>query len=383
MPKLCDAMACTGCGACAQVCPRGALTLAPDAEGFLRPAVNRNHCTECGLCEKSCPILTADFHQKKLSTAFCAHSLDARTVSESSSGGVFTLLAHQILDAGGVVFGAALDENWNVRHVAVESREELAALRGSKYVQSRIGQTYQQAKQALRDGRSVLYSGTPCQIGGLRSFLGKEYENLLCVDTICHSVPSEKAWQCFLLEQSCGERIVHISFRDKRDGWQRYYMCIRTESGREVLLRPGENPYMQGFLQGMTTRPSCYQCRFKGANRVSDITLGDFWGVEKNYPQLLWKQGTSLVLAHSEKGLQALKAIGTAAVLEPVEAARALEHNPAYFHSFSAHKKRERFWSRLNRHPFSQSVQHCRKASPTQKLRSLTGALLRRLGLRR
>lgn len=382
MPKLCHASACTGCGACAQICPKGAIAMTSDAEGFLRPEISAEKCVECGLCEKTCPILDKNVHEVPSSTAFAAHSLDNHAVAQSSSGGLFSLLAQQILDAGGMVFGAALDENWNVRHIAVESKGDLAALRGSKYVQSRLGHTYQQAQQALKAGRPVLFSGTPCQIGGLRSFLGKDYENLLCVDTICHSVPSEKAWQAFLLEQSGGEKIAHVSFRDKRDGWQSYYMCIRTESGREVLLRPGENPYMQGFLQGLTTRPSCYQCHFKGNHRLSDITLGDFWGVEKTYPQHLWKAGTSLVLCHSEKGQQALKAIGDEAVLEPVNDEQALEYNPAYFRSSNAHSKRARFWSQLENQDFSQTLQNCRKAGPVQRVRSLAGAVLRKLGLR-
>lgn len=382
MPKLCALVSCTGCSACAQICPKGAIAMTEDAEGFLRPEISAEKCVNCGLCEKSCPILNKNVHKIPSSTAFAAHSLDNQAVAQSSSGGIFSLLAQQVLDAGGLVFGAALDESWNVRHIAVESKEDLAALRGSKYVQSSTGQTYQQAKQALTAGRPVLYSGTPCQIGGLRQFLGNDYENLLCVDTICHSVPSEKAWQAFLQEQSSGEKIIHISFRDKRDDWQGYYMCIRTELGREVLLRPYENPYMQGFLQGLTTRPSCYRCHFKGANRISDITLGDFWGVDKTYPKHLWKQGTSLVLCHNEKGMQALKAVGDVAVLEPVDFERALEYNPAYFLSSNAHNKRTRFWSQLENHGFSKTMQNCRKTSPVQKLRSLTGAVLRKLGLR-
>ena len=382
MPKLCDAASCTGCGTCAQICPKGAIAMTVDTEGFLRPKISAEKCVNCSLCEKSCPILDKIVHKIPSSTAFAAHSLDAQAVAQSSSGGIFSLLAQQVLDAGGMVFGAALDESWNVRHIAVESKEALFVLRGSKYVQSSIGQTYQQAKQALTAGRSVLFSGTPCQIGGLRAFLGKDYENLLCVDTICHSVPSEKAWQAFLLEQSGGEKIVHVSFRDKRDGWQGYYMCIRTESGREVLLRPYENPYMQGFLQGLTTRPSCYQCHFKGNHRFSDITLGDFWGVDKTYPQHLWKAGTSLVLCNSEKGMQALNAIGESAVLEPVDFERALEHNPAYFHSSNAHTKRARFWHQLDNQGFSKSIENCRKAGPMKQFCSLTGAVLRKLGLR-
>lgn len=358
MPNLCENELCTGCGACAQVCLRQCITMAEDGEGFLYPRVDMELCVRCGLCERACPVLNAVYKDEPQPEAFAAHSRSLEIVNHSSSGGVFTLLATEILNAGGIVFGAAFDENWDVHHIGVEAAGALALLRGSKYVQSVMGDTYLKAKQALEVGRPVLFSGTPCQIAGLRRYLKKEYDKLLCVDTICHSVPSPKAWRGFLkeLKTRYGGEITGVNFRDKRDGWQGYYFCANTDGGKEILYRVHENPYMQAFLKGLSTRPSCYQCKFKGINRESDITLGDFWGVQSVVPEAFFDKGTSLILVNSEKAHKALTAIQGQVVMQKVDPLKAVEFNPAYSSASASHPKRGRFFIDIERECFEDVV---------------------------
>ena len=351
MPKLCDELQCTGCGICAQVCPGRCIIMQENNEGFLHPQVDATLCVRCGLCEKMCPVLhTPPYKDKPQPKAFAAHAGCTDVLEQSSSGGVFTLLAMEVLNAGGIVFGASFDENWNVRHVGVETAEELARLRGSKYVQSALGDTCFQAKQALDAGRQVLFSGTPCQIAGLRRYLKKEYNKLLCVDIICHSVPSPKVWRAFIkdLEDRVGGRLTNVNFRDKRNGWDQYCFRATFENGAEERYRVASNPYMRGFLKDLSTRPSCYHCKFKGISRESDITLGDFWGVQTVIPEAYFEKGTSLVLVNSEKGRDAMAEVAKYSVMQCVDLEMAVRPNPAYSSTFQPNPNRNEFFERLS-----------------------------------
>ena len=230
-----DKKDCCGCSACVQKCPKQCISLKEDCEGFLYPIVDKDICIDCGLCEKVCPILYQGEERKPLKV-FAAKNHDEEIRKQSSSGGIFTLLAEKIINEGGVVFGAKFDENWDVKHDYTETIEGLAAFRGSKYVQSRIEDNYRKAETFLKQGRKVLFSGTPCQIAGLKRFFRKEYENLLTVDFICHGVPSPGVWRRYLQEtvaRMCDKnrvstdpisiknaRVESISFRDKSHGWK-------------------------------------------------------------------------------------------------------------------------------------------------------------------
>lgn len=278
-----------------------------DEEGFLYPQVDKAICIECGLCEKVCPVINQDEPQKPLKV-YAAYHKDEKIRRESSSGGVFTAIAEQVIGEGGVVFGARFDENWEVKHDYTETIEGLAAFRGSKYVQSRIEDNFQKAEVFLKAGRKVLFSGTPCQIAGLKRFLNKEYDNLLAVDFICHGVPSPKVWRMYLKEtiaRQCEKntvssdpkslfsgrdaRVEGITFRDKRLGWKKYSFALtlsttngsgekNTVSLCEVFTK---NIFMRGFLNNLYLRPSCYDCPAKQFKSGSDITIGDYWGVNR------------------------------------------------------------------------------------------------------
>ena len=352
MAQLCNHDSCVGCGACANACPRDCIRMEPDAEGFAYPRVDIDRCVDCGLCENACPVLgfrdlAEDFG------SYAVHNRDENAVCASSSGGVFTALAEYVIGRGGVVYGAGFRDDWSVAHLRIECMRELPALQGSKYVQSDPGTAYMQVKQDLTSGRQVLFSGTPCQVAGLRQYLGQIYDNLLCVDIICHSVPSPMVWNRYL--KALGNAVA-VNFRDKRDGWQGYYLSVGLDDGGEVLVRGQENRYMRAFIQGLSTRPSCYECQFKGSCRGSDITLGDFWGVEAVCPDALHKSGTSLVLLQSESGRQIFDKISGCLEIKQADRIEALGNNAAYFAQAKPHHNRNAFFEQLGHVPFEQLV---------------------------
>ena len=332
MIKLLDKKDCCGCSSCVQICPKGCITMQEDAEGFLYPEVNESLCVGCGLCEKVCPIINTGEIQRPLNV-YAARSRDERIREESSSGGVFTMLAEHVLDEGGVVFGARFNDEWEVVHDYTETKDGLRAFRGSKYVQSIIGDTFQKAECFLKSGRKVLYSGTPCQIKALKLYLRKEYSNLLSVDFVCHGVPSPGVWRGYLKEivsrpdRREGFRkntvlssvkvmpvITGISFRDKTTGWKKYSFVIRGKSAgkadkNSVLLSDihSDNMYMRAFLSDLILRPSCYACRAKKGRSKSDITIADFWGIQNIRPDLDDDKGLNLILTNSSKGIDMMR----------------------------------------------------------------------------
>ena len=324
MIKIDNPARCCGCGACANICPVGCIAMRPDAEGFDYPSVDADRCVGCGRCEQVCPVLRADSGAMNADAAWDnpkavgGWNRDDAVRQESSSGGVFTLLAGEILRRGGVVFGAVM-KDLVVRHTCAESEAELAAMRGSKYVQSALGDTYRQVRSHLKAGKPVLFTGTPCQTAGLVSFLGERADNLFLVDFVCHGVPSPKIFREYL--QSIGQKskaeVTAFSFRGKEKGWyskgSRLQMGpqARLSDGSEIHVYPAlKDTYINGFLEDYTLRPSCYECAFKGIpRRAADITLADFWGVDSALPAMNDGKGTSLVLIHNDKGMELFNAI--------------------------------------------------------------------------
>lgn len=297
MIEIIDKFKCCGCSACVQRCPKQCISLKEDKEGFLYPVVDKVNCIDCGLCEKVCPELHVTEERVPLNVYAVKHKNEEIRM-KSSSGGVFTLLAEQIIDEGGVVFGARFDETWEVMHDYTETKEGLEAFRGSKYVQSRIGNTFQQAEFFLKQGRKVMFTGTPCQIAGLKRYLRKEYKNLLAVDFVCHGVPSPKVWRMYLKEISRGENITEVNFRSKEVGWKKYRVVV---NGKDNLINEPfyENVFMQTFLRDYILRPSCHQCVCKAGRSGADITMGDFWGIETITLQFDDDKGCGLVLKYS------------------------------------------------------------------------------------
>ena len=306
---------CTGCTACVTACPRQCLRMEQDREGFFYPVIDETACTHCDRCNRVCPAQKPLKANDQEPHCYAAISRQEVQRARSSSGGVFALLAENMLAQGGAVYGAAMEPDLTVRHLRITNTDDLPRLMGSKYVQSRMGDCYTRVRRDLAEGRSVLFTGTGCQVQGLLGYLGGPKDGLLTVDVICHGVPSEAVWQAYA--QDIGAR-PPISFRDKITGWQQYSVQL---NGKTHPYR--QDPYMRLFLSDVILRPSCYHCPAKGASRMSDLTLADFWGIQNVDPTMFDDQGTSLVLVHSAAGEQALAQIKPDLVLktEPLDAA--------------------------------------------------------------
>lgn len=316
---------CCGCGACEQACPKHCINMEADNEGFCYPHVNNKICINCGLCEKVCPIKHVDAERKPLKV-FAAINKDESIRLESASGGIFTLIAKTVLAKGGIVFGVKFDNNWNVVFGYTESIDGLDAFRRSKYVQAWVGDAFKKVSAFLKQGRLVLFTGTPCQIAGLRHYLRKDYENLLLMDLLCEGVPSPKVWKKYLNEEvakicknnillSCSNSknrifIKDISFRNKSLGWKKYSFALSlyaiNDSGENIVLPPyisRDSAYMQAMFRCLYLRPICYECPFKCSKSGSDITIADYWGIDKLHPEMDDNKGTSMVFLNTKKGI--------------------------------------------------------------------------------
>lgn len=307
MIQLADNKTCTGCSACVNICPKQAIDMFPDNEGFLQPVINTDKCIECELCMKTCPLLQKELtvNTSPLSVFACISNVYQRN---GSSGGAFSAIAKYVLDNKGVVLGAAFDSDMKLRHISVDKEQNMQPLRGSKYLQSMIGNSYKQVKELLRQNRLVLFSGTPCQIAGLNSFLkNKRYDNLITVDLTCHGVPSQKAFDRWMQDvEKKYDKVIDLKFR-KLDGWS-IVPRVALANHKHVSLRYDLEAYMWAFYEGFLFRKCCYDCKFATVNRPADITLADFWGIGNYGVEFKPNQthGVSLVLANDEKGKNVL-----------------------------------------------------------------------------
>lgn len=339
MINITDKSKCSGCHGCANICPKKCISMEYDEEGFWYPKVNYDLCINCGLCEKVCPILN-DLSIDNSPKAYACFNRNENIRKESSSGGVFTLLASYVIDCGGVVYGAAFSDDFQVKHISVTEKEKLYLLRGSKYVQSKLGNTYTEIKNLLNNGKMVYFSGTPCQIDGLLRYLNTSYDNLICQDIVCHGVPSPKLWQHYLKQFSL-EQDAKIYFRDKSTGWDSYSFTIKQ---KDQFQQPAsQNEYMKVFLKDLCLRPSCYDCHSKGLKRNSDITLADFWGVREVCPEMYDNKGTSLVFINSKKGKELFEKIKPEIEYKEINIHQAVQYNPSSYKSVEIPKNRDKY----------------------------------------
>ncbi len=346
---------CSGCGACASVCPNGCITMIPDEEGFLYPSIDKERCINCSLCSKRCPVINKAERLNKEILSYAARAKDEEILLKSSSGGIFPLLAKSILSEGGVVFGAAFCQDFSVKHRFIQSEEELPLLQGSKYVQSEIGESYIQAKALLEEGRQVLFTGTPCQIGGLYAFLNKNFDNLITQDIICHGVPSELVWKSYVatLEEEAHAKLSSAYFRDKKLGWKNFSLSCSFENGTKYSRSHREDLYFKAFLMNMCLRPSCYQCAFKDKYRQSDITLADFWGIENICQEFNYHNGASLVIINSQKGKRLFNSLSQELVFRQVDFEKSITFNSPMVQSVPRNKNREEFMRKIERNGFT------------------------------
>lgn len=300
---------CTGCAACMNCCPADAITMLPDEEGFLCPVVDERKCVDCGKCAAICPALLENVSDPLSGEPDCyaAWSKDDDIRRKSSSGGIFTHLATNIIQQGGAVVGARFKNDNLVEHAMIKRVEDIKQFRMSKYVQSEMGYILREVKSVLQSGKPLLFAGTPCQCAGLRAYLERDFDNLYLCDFICHGANSPMVYTYYLqeLEKKYGSKVKSICFRDKSSGWNTFSVHILFENGQEYISIHRSDPYMVGFLNrklSMFMRESCYQCRFRCVSRPTDITLADFWGIERCLPDIDNSNGISAVMIHSEKG---------------------------------------------------------------------------------
>ncbi len=339
---------CCGCHACYNTCPAGAIQMQEDEEGFLYPQINEEKCIQCGRCAQVCRMMRKE--QSPDGSIKAVYACMNRNLNErlaSSSGGVFIRLADYVTARGGRVFGATFDQELRLHHESADNIEDCQKFMGSKYVQSIIGNAFTKAKRILDQGGLVLFSGTPCQIHGLKLFLGKPYENLLTVDVICHGVPSPMVFRRYFHElgEVSGSKVTSIQFRNKSSGWQNYSVVCGFENGNRTIISRHDSLYMKGFLSNLYLRPSCPLCVNKGDNYFSDITLGDYWGVENRDPDMDDDRGTSVVLIRTDKGRRLFDAIVPGMKIKPVDLEYVIKNNPSIKWRDQENKNREKFFA--------------------------------------
>jgi len=353
---------CCGCSACVSVCPISCISWQTDHEGFDYPHVDQTKCTQCKKCVNVCPVLHPRSPGKP--TAYACYNTDEEIRGKSSSGGIFTMLAELVLSKNGIVFGARFDDHFRVVHDSINTAKSLDCLRGSKYVQSHLEDSFPRIKRFLDEGREVLFSGTPCQVAGLRNFLGRGFSNLLVVDLVCHGVPSPKVLRLYReeLENKHHSNVREIRFRDKACGWKNFQIVMEFD---QYVYRGGiwKDPYMRGFLVNLFLRPSCHCCKANAYRSGSDITLGDYWGIETIHPHLDDDRGISLLLTHTAKGEEYFGMIqGQGLRVETTKLAIAIPHNPCLVRSVRPHGNRKRFFKEFEERPLSEWIQECTKS---------------------
>lgn len=347
---------CFGCTACKSICPQNAILMVSDEEGFFYPKVDKTKCINCHLCEKVCPInrqITKD-----RPSAYFYITNDEKDLLEASSGGAFGDIIASFYEEGNtIVYGCIFDENMKAVHVGYENKEDMIKFKKSKYVQSSLNNTFCEVEKNLKKGRKVLFSGTPCQVSGLKSFLDKEYDNLLCVDIICHGVPSQKLLDYYIKiqEKKYNSRMISINFREKvleKNGhWNSRNIKMRFENNQSVIKTVKQCSYLFGFYNRLFYRPSCYSCNFSKIERDSDITIADCWGFEKiNDNKYDVQKGISCIISNSLKGNDIIK--NMTGIKDNLSIEFVINNNDSYTISTKLHKNRNKFFKDLNGNNF-------------------------------
>lgn len=351
---------CTGCSSCVAVCPYQCLSMEPNENGFLHPVfLEREKCLECGLCEKTCPVLKHKKTKQQNTKAYAMYSLNEDIREKSSSGGIFTEIARSVLAQGGKVYGAAYAKDFSVYHTCATTEDELAQLRGAKYAQSDLQDCFVKIREHIKEETLVMFVGTPCQVAGLKAFLKKDYDNLLCVDFVCHGVPSPVAWKKYVQyraeQDNKGEIPVRINLRSKHTGWSRYqYSNLYEYIDKKYSAKSGEDLFMRLFVGDFINRESCTNCSFKGYHRVSDLTLADFWGIWDIIPDMDDNKGISLVLVHSDKGEKLISDISDCVVKQSVTLQQASQQNPSLLLSSKTNPKHKKILDLIRNDKFDE-----------------------------
>lgn len=363
---------CCGCYGCTSICPKQCINMKIDNEGFWYPKVDKQECVNCSLCEKVCPVINTPQKEDFSTVAYACKNKNEEIRLGSSSGGVFTNLCEYVINNNGVVFGASFTKNFEVEHVKATTLEECEKFRGSKYVQSKIGETFKEAKKYLDSGRIVLFSGTQCQIKGLNLFLRKKYDNLISVDIICHGVPSPLVFEIHKknLIKCYGSEIKGIEFRNKNKGWKKFSYITNFKNGEQYSKLLNEDVYMIGFLKDLYLRPSCYSCESKDFKNDSDISLADYWGVQNKHPEFDDDKGVSLVLINSKKGQIIFDKIRNNIENTKTDLDYAISNNPCIIKPVKYNDNREKFFGNLKNNNLELIINKYTKVTTYQKIKN-------------
>ena len=331
-----DENKCCGCGACIQICPQKCITMVENERGFLIPSVDEKKCISCGMCSKLCPELS-DSKMNSVLNAYAAIAKDSNKQMKSTSGGVFSIIAEHILNNKGIVIGVAWDSKNHVSHIIVDNIKKLQSILQSKYIQSDTKNTFKQTREFLNKGKVVLYSGTACQIAGLKKYLIKDYENLITVEVACHGVPSPGLFRKYFYWREKKEKYKITEFRfrhrDKHKTGEHYMCSARLENGKVKYYSIEKDPYYNAFIAGTTLRKTCYKCRYKKEDRIADITLCDFWGIEKEISDFPAQFGASAVLINSVRAQKIFEQILSKLIIYPCKKNDIYKHNKSMLQS--------------------------------------------------
>lgn len=342
---------CSGCGACSNICPQCAIEMKEDEKGFLKPNVDGEQCTDCHACKNICPLNYNEVKNFNTPLILSAINNNEQIRLKSSSGGLFYLFSKNILSENGVVFGCVWDENMQTKHIATQSLTELEKMFCSKYVQSHTKNTFKEVREFLLAGKKVLYSGTPCQIAGLKSFLRKEYDNLYLIDLICHGVPSRKTFEMFkgeiCKEKNITEKIININMRSKITDWGKPFTTVVSTENNEYVIPFEQNSFLESFLHNFNIGDSCINCKFNSLPRYGDITVGDFCGVDEFDKELNDKKGTSILLINSEKGKNLFEDIKNDCLIREIPFDSAIKFNQNVVKSSKPNLFRDKFFKNI------------------------------------
>ncbi len=373
---------CCGCMACVDACAKGALGVVRDEMGFPCPALIRaERCVSCGRCNLVCPGREARTVQRNVGEVLCAYSRDDERRSRASSGGIFGELASVVLKQGGAVTGAAFDGQFLVNNIVIESEEELNRISGSKYLQSNAQGVYRATRRLLQAGRTVLFSGTPCQAAALERYLGEAYDKLYVVDLFCYGVPAPAVWQEWLSHISAGKMPVRVNFRDKTEGWDNYSLKVEFLDGSVYRKNKQEDGFLKTFTKGGYIRSSCLECAYKGFPRSSDLSLGDFQELRELFPEKDGFKGVSMIRINSEKGRALLASCAENIEMETVDARTMDECHPGIGFPAVRNQQREKLIAAFGHMPVDQLLRRYGGLPARQRLRMKAMDMLRRLGL--
>ena len=369
---------CTICGACVNACTSNAIHLTKNYLDFQYPEIDFNLCVRCNKCEKACPVIGEKNNPEKgFPVAYAAKSKDDSVRLRSSSGGIFFELASQVIDNGGYVCGAIFDEHFHVKHIVSNKHDDLSRMMGSKYAQSNVEYSYREIRNLLEQGKKVMFSGCPCQVAGLRTYLGRRYENLFLVELICHGIPSDMMLQTYIgmQEKKYGAKLKKLEFRNKAKGWHNSAVRMEFENKRIYCEPMVYDTFMQGYFKGISLKESCYSCMFRNFKSESDITIGDFWGAEIELPSIDDNKGISAILVNSREGMDILDRCNLA--LTPANVETIIKYNRNLLCSAAPNPQRSSFYASADINGFEKAIQRYLEESTIQKLKRQSRYALR------